>query len=70
VSWSGIHNLTPRAGVTSFGETIGLESWQLQNPVEVCACQDFSVEDWWFALPDGTLNNPNLIYLTTLTVQP
>ena len=131
-----------------FGDTISLQSWELQNSVEVRTCQDISVEDWWFArqsptsgyrirlalanedgmgvalsdmlptgqpadqwragshhvsvetlqipcdlqsgsyslllgvvdmasadllpvaYPDGTPNNSNLIYLTTLTVQP
>jgi hypothetical protein len=32
-----------------FGETISLQSWQLKDSVEVRACQDISVEDWWFA---------------------
>jgi hypothetical protein len=31
-----------------FGETISLQSWQLKGSVEVRACQDIAVEDWWF----------------------
>jgi hypothetical protein len=48
------HYATGRGYLTSFGETISLQSWLLQNSVEVRACQDIFVEDWWFARQSPT----------------